>query len=76
MSIKSFNAGYKALNTTIDAASVAVDAVMHIPSAFCDLGRMVRSDAHKVTDTVTSFFAGMCHATRVRSGKCKMLGAK
>lgn len=76
MSIKSFNAGYKALNTTVDAASVAVDAVMHIPSAFCDLGRMVRSDVSKVTGTVTSFIAGVHHAARVRSGKCKMLGDK
>lgn len=28
MNANSFNAGYKALNTTIDAASVAVDAVL------------------------------------------------
>lgn len=76
MSTKSFNAGYKTLNTTIDAASVAVDAVKHIPSAFCDLGNIVRSDVNKVTDVFTSFLAGMRHASRVRSGKCKMLGGE
>lgn len=69
MSNNSFNAGYKALNAT-------VDAVKHIPNAFCDLGNSVRSDVSKVADTITSFFAGMRHAARVRSGKCKMLGAE
>lgn len=76
MSNNSFNAGYKALNATVDAANVAVDAVKYIPIAFCDLGNSVRSDVSKVTDTVTSFFAGMRHASRVRSGKCKLLEAK
>lgn len=66
MSNNSFNAGYKALNAT-------VDAVKYIPTAFCDLGNSVRSDVSKVADTITSFFAGMRHASRVRSGKCKML---
>ena len=66
MSNNSFNAGYKALNAT-------VDAVKYIPNAFCDLGNSVRSDVSKVADTITSFFAGMRHASRVRSGKCKML---
>lgn len=69
MSNNSFNAGYKALNAT-------VDAVKYIPNAFCDLGNMVRSDVSKVADTVTSFFAGVRHASRVRSGKCKMLRAE
>ena len=73
MNTKSFNAGYKALNATADAASVTVYAVKYIPSAFCDLGNMVRSDVNNVAGTVTSFFAGMRHATRVRSGKCKLL---
>ena len=80
MNIKSFNAGYKTLNTTIDAAStaasVAVDAVKYIPSAFCDLGNMVRSDVNNVAGAVTSFFAGVRHAARVRGGKCKMLGGE
>ena len=66
MSNNSFNAGYKALN-------VAVDAVKYIPNAFCDLGNSVRSDVSKVADTIASFFAGMRHASRVRSGKCKLL---
>lgn len=73
MSNNSFNAGYKTLNTTLTVASVTVDAVKYIPNAFCDLGNMVRSDVSKVADTITSFFAGMRHASRVRSGKCKML---
>lgn len=66
MNTKSFNAGYKALNTTVNAAK-------YVPNAFCGLGNMVRSDASKVVGTVTSFFAGMRHASRVRSGKCKLL---
>lgn len=69
MSNNSFNAGYKALNAT-------VDAVKYIPNAFCDLGNSVRSDVSKVADTIASFFAGMRHASRVRSGKCKMLGGE
>lgn len=73
MNTKSFNAGYKTLNTTANAASVAVDAVKYIPNAFCDLGNMVRSDVSKATGSVASFFAGMRHAARVRSGKCKFL---
>lgn len=73
MNTKSFNAGYKTLNATVGAANVAVDAVKYIPSAFCDLGNSVRSDVSKVTGTITSFFAGMRHASRVRSGKCKFL---
>lgn len=76
MNTKSFNAGYKALNITVDAANVAADAVKYIPSAFCDLSNSVRSDVNKVTGTITSFFAGVRHASRVRSGKCKMLEAK
>ena len=76
MNTKSFNAGYKALNATVDAASVVVDAVKYIPNAFCDLGNSVRSDMNKVTGTITSFFAGVRHASRVRSGKCKMPGAE
>jgi len=76
MNTKSFNAGYKALNTTLDAAIVATDAVKYIPNAFCDLGNMVRSDANKVIGTVASFFTGMRHASRVRSGKCKLLGGE
>jgi len=76
MSTKSFNAGYKTLNVAVDAANVAVDAVMHLPNAFCDLGNMVRSDVSKATGSVASFFAGMRHASRVRGGKCKLLGAK
>lgn len=73
MNTKSFNAGYKALNTTLDAAIVATDAIKYIPNAFCDLGNMVRSDANKAAGSVASFFAGMRHASRVRSGKCKLL---
>lgn len=69
MSINSFNAGYKTLNAT-------VDAVKYVPNAFCNLGNTVRSDVYKVTGTVTSFFAGMRHASRVRSGKCKLLGVE
>ena len=69
MSNNSFNAGYKTLNTT-------VDAVKYIPNAFCDLGNMVRSDVSKVAGTIASFFAGMRHASRVRRGKCKMLGGE
>lgn len=69
MSTKSFDAGYKTLNTT-------VDVVKYIPNAFCDLGNSVRSDVRNVAGTVTSFFAGMHHAARVRSGKCKLLGGK
>lgn len=69
MNTKSFVAGYKTVDTT-------VDAIKFIPSAFCDLGRMVRSDVCKVSGTITSFFAGMRHASRVRSGKCKMLGGE
>lgn len=76
MSTKSFDAGYKALNTTLTVASVTVDAVKYIPSAFCDLGNMVHSDVCNVAGTVASFFAGMRHASRVRSGKCKLLGDK
>lgn len=76
MSTKSFNAGYKTLNTTLTVASVTVDAVKYIPNAFCDLGNMVRSDVRNVAGTVASFFAGMRHAARVRSGKCKLLGDK
>lgn len=76
MSTKSFDAGYKTLNTTLTVASVTVDAVKYIPNAFCDLGNMVRSDVRNVAGTVTSFFAGMRHAARVRSGKCKLLGDK
>lgn len=76
MSTKSFDAGYKTLNTTLTVASVTVDAVKYIPNAFCDLGNMVRSDVSNVAGTVTSFFAGMRHAARVRSGKCKLLGGK
>lgn len=76
MNTKSFNAGYKTLNATADAANVAVDAVKYIPNAFCDLGNMVHSDVCNVASTVASFFAGMRHAARVRSGKCKMLEAK
>ena len=44
MSNNSFNAGYKALNTTITVASVTVDAVKYFPRAFYDLGNMVHSD--------------------------------
>lgn len=73
MNTNSFNAGYKTLNATANAASVAVDAVKYIPNAFCDLGNMVRSDVCKATGSVASFFAGMRHASRVRSGKCRML---
>ena len=73
MNIKSFNAGYKAFNTTFDTAGVAVDAVKYIPNAFCDLGNMVRSDVSNVAGAITSFFAGMRHASQVRSGKCKLL---
>lgn len=73
MNTNSFNAGYKALNTTVDAASIAVDAVKYIPSAFCDLGNMVRSDVSNAAGCVASFFAGVRHASRVRSGKCKLL---
>ena len=69
MNTKSFNAGYKTLNTTIDA-------VKYIPNAFCDLGNIVRSDVNKVTDVVTSFFAGMRHASQVRSGKREKLGGE
>ena len=76
MSTKSFDAGYKTLNTTLTVASVTVDAVMYIPNAFCDLGNAVHSDVCNVADTITSFFAGMRHAARVRSGKCKLLGDK
>ena len=76
MSNNSFNAGYKALNATANAANVAVDAVKYIPNAFCDLGNMVHSDVCNVAGTVASFFAGMRHAARVRSGKCKLLGDK
>ena len=76
MSNNSFNAGYKALNATLTVASVTVDAVKYIPNAFCDLGNMVRSDVCNVAGTVASFFAGMRHAARVRSGKCKLLGDK
>ena len=76
MSNNSFNAGYKTLNTTLTVASVTVDAVKYIPNAFCDLGNMVRSDVCNVAGTVASFFAGMRHASRVRSGKCKLLGDK
>ncbi len=76
MSNNSFNAGYKTLNTTLTVASVTVDAVKYIPNAFCDLGNMVRSDVRNVADTIASFFAGMHHAARVRSGKCKLLGDK
>ena len=76
MNTKSFNAGYKTINATADAASIAVDAVKYLPNAFCDLGNIVRSDVNKVTDVFTSFFAGMRHASRVRSGKCKMLGGE
>ena len=76
MNTNSFNAGYKALNTTITVASVTVDAVKYFPNAFCDLGNMVRSDVSNVAGTVASFFAGMRHAARVRSGKCKLLGDK
>lgn len=73
MNTKSFNAGYKTINATANAASIAVDAVKYIPNAFCDLGNMVRSDVSKATRSVASFFAGMRHAARVRSGKCHML---
>lgn len=76
MNTNSFNAGYKALNTTVDAASIAVDAVKYLPNAFCDLGNMVRSDVSNAAGCVTSFFAGMRHASQVRSGKCKPLEAK
>ena len=76
MSNNSFNAGYKALNATANAANVAVDAVKYIPNAFCDLGNAVHSDVCNVAGTVASFFAGMRHAVRVRSGKCKLLGDK
>lgn len=76
MNTKTFNAGYKTLNATVDAANVAVDAVKYIPSAFCDLGNSVRSDVSKVTGTITSFFAGMRHASRVRSGKCRLLSGE
>lgn len=76
MSTKSFDAGYKTFNTTANAASIAADAVKYIPNAFCDLGNMVRSDVSKATGSVASFFAGMRHASRVRGGKCKLLGAK
>ena len=73
MRTKPFNAGYKAFNTTVDATIIAVDAVKYIPNAFCDLGNMVRSDVSNVAGAVTSFFAGMRHASQVRSGKCKLL---
>ena len=73
MNTKSFNAGYKALNATVDAANVAVDAVKYIPNAFCDLGNSVRNDMNEVAGTITSFFAGMRHASRVRSGRCALL---
>lgn len=76
MNTNSFNAGYKALNTTVDAASVAVDAVKYTPNAFYELSNMVHSDVRRVADTVASFFAGMRHASRVRSGKCKLLGVE
>lgn len=76
MGNNAFNAGYKAFNATFAAANVAVDAVKYIPNAFCDLGNSVRSDVSKVADTIASFFAGMRHASRVRSGKCKMLRAE
>lgn len=66
MNTNSFNAGYKTFNIT-------VDAVKYIPSAFCDLGNMVRSDVVHVAGAVTSFFAGVRHAARVRGGKCKSL---
>ena len=76
MNTKSFNAGYKTIIATADAASIAVDAVKYLPNAFCDLGNMVRSDVSKATVSVASFFAGMRHAARVRSGKCKLLGGE
>lgn len=76
MNTKSFDAGYKALNITLDTANIATDAVKYLPSAFCDLGNMVRSDVSKATRSVASFFAGMRHASRVRSGKCELLGGE
>lgn len=75
MNTKTFGAGVKTLNATLDASGVAIDAIKYIPSAFCELGNMVRSDVSNVTESVTSFFAGMRHAARVRSGKCKLIGS-
>lgn len=66
MNTKSFDAGYKTFNTTIDAAK-------HVPIAFCDFGNAVRSKTSAVTGSIAGFFAGMRHASRIRSGKCKLM---
>lgn len=76
MNTKSFNAGFRVVSVAITAAGVAVDAIVSIPEGFKTIGREVKSDVQRASGLATSFFAGMCHAARVRSGRCKLLGGK
>lgn len=67
MNTKSFAVGF----ATMD---IAISAIKYFPTAFCDLGREVKKDVTNVATTTTSFFAGMAHAAKVRSGSCKLVG--
>lgn len=59
MNTKTFDAGFKAMNATLNTA--------------CSIARSTKSSALNTKSATTSFFAGMAQAVKVRNGKCLML---
>lgn len=80
MNIKSFTLGFTAVDSMLGGISAVKRSVVHATKATARGAQVsaqaTKSSAINASEAVTSFFAGMRHASRVRSGKCRLLSGE
>ena len=77
MNVKSFSLGFSAASSVFKAIDAtkrgADDATKFVTQSAKSAVRSTKKSAADVSDTFTSFFAGVQQAAKLRSGACRMI---